>query len=729
MSVDLSGDKALEDAAGDRLGFAATAAAIASALLRQSVIDGLVVGIEGRWGSGKSSLVNMMVDALRTAGSASAPEIIEFKPWLIGDRDGLLLALFTELAMAVDAIEESGGDAVGRRRRELGEAGKKVVDFAAQLGGLGVLAKVAGAVVPGAGLAGDAIDAVVKAAKGWDGQRSLAAEKAELRKRLGLLPRRIVITIDDVDRLEPGEVVEILRLVRSVADFPNVIYVLCYDPGIVAHSIQAAAQVENGRAYIEKIVQIAVSVPRPEAFDLRRWFGEGIDGLPHGSDEAGAWRSQLSTVIDIEGGRYLSSPRHVVRCLDGIRFFWGALQDQVDLGDLVWLHLVKVGNAKLYDWIEHYLPEAAAQTSGVAMIGEEEKRASRRRLDEALQAEGAEFEHARYRLSEFLPGIDEGMNYGKEDEPGVHADIPKEEVARAARFSRLASPDHYRLYFAMQQPRNSPQRSDFEALFAALDASVADTSALLARWNGERLSTGATKAEAMLSRIVDSDAEAFRRERAETLLCAMGDRLDEMATVREEGLGDPQSWVEGRRALRWLLPKLDDGRGETLRRLFRGRALDWLTTILRSETFAHGRVDERPNGEKLLQVEELDCVSAIMIERYRNLSIAEWKALRRPLSALFAWYQAGDPDGPKGMVASEAKTDAGLLGVLELMGGRVSSSSRGEYIALKEPTLRYFMDYAAARSRTEKLGREASDPALRARAIPLVQQFKDADGF
>ena len=57
--MDLSGDKALESAADDRLGFAATAEAIAAAALRQTIVDGLVIGIEGRWGSGKSSLLNM----------------------------------------------------------------------------------------------------------------------------------------------------------------------------------------------------------------------------------------------------------------------------------------------------------------------------------------------------------------------------------------------------------------------------------------------------------------------------------------------------------------------------------------------------------------------------------------------------------------------------------------------------------------------------------------------
>lgn len=727
MSVNLSGDKALPSAEGDRLGFAATAEALAATLLRQPVVDGLVVGIEGRWGSGKSSLVNMVLTQLRR--SENKPAIVEFKPWLVGNRDGLLLALFLELASAVVALEEAAGNPVERRRRDAKALGEQIRRFAARLGGIGKAAKSWASILPLAGALGPLLEGFSDIAKSLESAPSLSEEKKKLRKRLAELPHPIVVTIDDVDRLEPTEVVEILRLVRSVADFPNVIYVLCYDPSIVAHSIQAAAKVDSGRAYIEKIVQIVVSVPRPEAFDLRRWFGEGIDALPHASDEKGGWRSRLNTIIDIEGGRYLSTPRHVVRCLDSIRFYWGSLQNQVDLGDLVWLNLVKVGNAELYSWIEEYLPEAAAKMSGLAIIDEIGKRASRRGLDAALLTESAEFGNARYRLSEFLPGIDEGMSYGQQNEPGVHADIPKEEMARSARFSRLASPDHYRLYFAIQQPRNSPRRTDFEALFAALDASFADASELLAKWSGERLSTGATKAEAMLSRIVEADAEAFGSARAEALLCAMADRLDEMVGTRDEGLSEPQAWIEGRRVLRWLLPKLGDRREETLVAMFRGRALDWLTTILRSETFAHGRVDERRSSDPLLNPDELDRLSAIMIDRYRNLSLNDWKRLRRPLSALFAWYQAGDPEGPKSMVALEVATDEGLLSVLEIMGGRVSSSSRGEYVALKESTLRYFMDYSGARSRTESLAREASDPALRARAAVLVGEFKNADDY
>lgn len=728
MTVVLGGDKALVGTEGDRLGFAATAQAIAAAILRQPSVDGLVVGIEGRWGSGKSSLVNMTTAALRSDGAEKAPEIIEFKPWLIGDRDSLLLALFTELAIAVDAIEESMGDATGRKRRELGQTGKQILDFAAGLGSVSALAKVAGAFVPGMALAGEAIEAGANAAKAWSNrERSLATEKAELRERLAALQRRIVITVDDVDRLEPGEVVEILRLVRSVADFPNVVYVLCYDPDIVAHSIQAAAQVENGRAYIEKIVQITVPVPRPEAFDLRHWFRDEVNTLPNDFDEADDSKSRLRMVIDVEGGRYLSTPRHVVRCLDGVKFFWNALQGQADLADLIWLHLVKIGNIDLYNWIEQYLPEMAAQTSGLVFISETDKSNSRKNLDNALLKEGAAFDDARYRLRDFLPGVDSGINFDKKEKPGIFSPMSTNELALSARFLRLSSPDHYRLYFAMQQPINSPRREDFEEFFSALDASTSDSSRLLARWSSERLSTGATKAEVVLSRIVDTDAAAFSPNRAQALIYTMADQMDEMAKVREERLGDPISWTEGDRIFRMLLQKIEGRREDTLLSMFRGQALGWLTALLRDETFAHGRVDDRPRGKKLLTSEELDLISEAMIERYRSLYFDDWKKLRDPVSALFAWYQAGDKVGPRDMLASVATTDDGFLSVLELMGTRVISSSRGSFVSMKKTTIDYFMDYEEARSRVETLSENSDDIELRKRAVRLKEYFSESE--
>lgn len=48
---------------------------------------------------------------------------------------------------------------------------------------------------------------------------------------------KIVVFIDDLDRLDKEEIRMVMKLVRSVADFPNIIYVLCFDNEIVEHAL------------------------------------------------------------------------------------------------------------------------------------------------------------------------------------------------------------------------------------------------------------------------------------------------------------------------------------------------------------------------------------------------------------------------------------------------------------------------------------------------------------
>lgn len=70
----MDADRPIKTATEDRLGFAPVAERLAETILDQSARDGLVFGIEGEWGSGKSTLINLTISALRNA--APAPEII-----------------------------------------------------------------------------------------------------------------------------------------------------------------------------------------------------------------------------------------------------------------------------------------------------------------------------------------------------------------------------------------------------------------------------------------------------------------------------------------------------------------------------------------------------------------------------------------------------------------------------------------------------------------------------
>lgn len=47
-----------------------------------------------------------------------------------------------------------------------------------------------------------------------------------------------IVMLDDLDRLEPAQAVEVIRLVKSVADFPRFRYLLCYDKAVLSEAIR-----------------------------------------------------------------------------------------------------------------------------------------------------------------------------------------------------------------------------------------------------------------------------------------------------------------------------------------------------------------------------------------------------------------------------------------------------------------------------------------------------------
>lgn len=723
----IQGDRALGSDSEDELGFGPTADLLAEALAVGSSSDGLVVGVTGRWGSGKSSLINLTQAALRRRADGDRPHVIEFKPWLVGERDALLQAMFAELVAGIDHMELEAGNATGVTIRKAQRAATALREFAGLLGGAGKVVKAGSAGIPIVGsLIGIAEDFFQSAGK--DKPKSLAASKNKVCKRLGGLDRALVVVIDDLDRLEPSEIVEVLRLVRSVADFPRITYVLSYDQDIVSHAVEAAAQVSDGQAYIEKIVQITVPVPHPEAFDLRRWFERELKGMNLGGGEDVERR--IFEIIDRDGGQYLVTPRAVVRTLDSIRFNWAVLEGRVDLTDFIWLQFVKVGNPALYEWITVYLTEMSARASGRTNISEEQRVRARVSLDTALERDGTEFGEVCDRLADHLPGI---ASYHRDPAGGIYEEVHRVEMDRAIGARRLASPDHYRLYFAFAQPANAPRASDFNDLATAIGESAERAGALLRQWQDQRLTSGVTRAEVMLDRLSARGRAAPTALEAEHLLMAYANVMDELAAGTVDDFGGPDVWRRAMRSLPTLLAALGEAREAGIRRMFaEGGAIAWLTSLFRNEVFAHGRHGNRPDSDRLLTSGELDLVSEVMLDRYRGMSFDDIKAQPQPLSMLFAWQQGGDKDGPRNLLATEVETDEGLVATLQQLCGRVRTATptaEREIATLSRSNLASLIDYEAARERITQMAEAAQDPALREKAHILLESFRDGDRF
>lgn len=726
----MQGDRPLGSGNKDQLGFQEVAFRIASSLVDRASDKGLVIGIEGAWGSGKSSLLYLIEDALSQNPELGHPSVINFRPWLVGNRDALLANLFSALSKEVNLVALEAGDATGISREKAKAAGEALRKFVAGLGHAGSAVELAGDAIAFAPLKwfGKGMSAVGNWAKRKPTDPPLEVLKDRLVKSLHDLGHRFIITIDDVDRLEPYEVVEVLRLARSVADLPNVIYLLCYDSEILAHSIEQASGVKDGRSYLEKIVQLTVMVPKPEPFRLRQWFSDELRQFT--STKSDDELSRLRSVIDFEGGRQLKTPRSVVRALDSVRFFWPPLRAaNGDLADLVWLQLIKDGNPPLYRWIEEYCATAALLSIGTVRVDDAERQAQLDALHGAVEPNHFTDHTYRYYFAEPLPGASaDFLQDGNGFE--LFQRVPDSERDAAIGAGRLASPDHYRLYFALAGPSHALTQSDYDAFWAAADSTSDEVEAYLLELHQVELIGNLGKADLLLERLKSADITVLTPARCRNILLALANTMDAAYSARPFDIAWAISLWDRATALvpRMLSQLKDNTRAETIEQMFgQGRAIGWLTKLMRKETFAHGRYGNRPQParEWLFTDEDLDRIFELMLTRFRGMSASEILEVVRPLDILFAWRQAGDEAGPRDVLQERITTDQGLVEALENLTTIHNSSDRGSYSVLTRDNVAPFLDFDACRERVNAL--HAAGGPLSPRAAALARAFDDDD--
>ncbi|MEM5345210.1 KAP family P-loop NTPase fold protein [Paraburkholderia azotifigens] len=309
---------------------------------------GIVVGIEGPWGSGKTTVVRYIVEALKTA-SKTHPIVVEFNPWMLAGADALVEALLTELASGI------GMDGRKKRAKKSLEAAGKILGYAGLLRHLKYLKYV-----PGVSLVGVAADTVgtalhdagelaIKAADTADNARKVVEEteklvsvkaglgerKKAVIKALGKLDRSIVVIVDDLDRLTPDEIKAVFRTIKAVADFPRVAYLLAYDRNVISESL-GGGPIAGGEAYIEKIVQVAYPISPAFPWQLQGHItGEITSLLERINRELEPFESELfarATSIACNLCRY---PRDIVRLTNRLTLSLESTKHEVNAADVI----------------------------------------------------------------------------------------------------------------------------------------------------------------------------------------------------------------------------------------------------------------------------------------------------------------------------------------------------------------------------------------------------------
>lgn len=326
----------------DTLGRSHFAKALAHSLVLSKGSPGLVVGIEGNWGSGKSTLINLITNSLGEIAEGSMPIVVEFNPWMVSNTGAQVEALIGQIAASIGKDFSSGNKGIETGQKLLSYVGLlkhlKFLKYIPALEWAGHLAAdipdIAGTIAKTAEQSTEAVQGAINDVKKLLPSLDLPQKKNEVVAALGELDRPIVVVIDDLDRLPAEEIRIMIQAIKAVADFPRITYLLAYDRSIIARAL--AAEEESGLSYLEKIVQVAYPIPPLSQQQLKNFAKGKVQGVLD---------VLHITLRDYEKERYekaivlltrlVRHPRDVVRIVNRLILSLPATHGEVNAADVI----------------------------------------------------------------------------------------------------------------------------------------------------------------------------------------------------------------------------------------------------------------------------------------------------------------------------------------------------------------------------------------------------------
>jgi predicted KAP-like P-loop ATPase len=329
--TDYVSDAPIEDAQHDRFRRWIWACRVAETIAAQRDPASIVVGIYGPWGDGKTSVLNLIYDMLDEAPGVVP---VKFNPWRLGDEAEMFQGFFATLADALDERVASTAERVGQTLRDYG-------------GLLVAVPFVGGVLKEGAGAAGARLS-----------ETSLAKQRKKIEDLLAEHGQRVVILIDDIDRLDKSEVQAMFRLVKVAADFQHTAYVLAFDHRVVASALaeRYAAEPAHGAGFMDKIVQLPLHMPPAPLDQLRAIALEAVDaalsqaGLTLAEVDAAAFVSAFDRAV----GPRLQTPRAAKRYGNALLFALPMMGSEVHTVDLMLVEAMRVCDPSLYEWVRSH---------------------------------------------------------------------------------------------------------------------------------------------------------------------------------------------------------------------------------------------------------------------------------------------------------------------------------------------------------------------------------------
>lgn len=311
----------------DRFGFCHIAESIAEAIIGIKDPEGSVISIYGPWGTGKSSLVNLVKHFIKFESKNNEIKIVDLNFWWFKGEEAIAIEFFRKLRYAT-----------GINEKQFAKLGSQV------LCGLGPLVGSAfNLFLPGSGNTVSTIIEYIENQIEESNTVEYLHEKISIELRKS--KKKFLIVIDDIDRLSPEEALLVFRLVKSVGRLPNLIYLMAYDRENTEKAVTKRYPSE-GPHYLEKIVQAGFDVPKIQQPIMEKILGDILERIwGKGTQPQNKRYNQIMNDVVFPK---IKSYRDVLRIKNMLEVTWKPVAGMVDPLDFLTIELIRLKLPKLY---------------------------------------------------------------------------------------------------------------------------------------------------------------------------------------------------------------------------------------------------------------------------------------------------------------------------------------------------------------------------------------------
>ena len=152
---------------------------------------------------------------------------------------------------------------------------------------------------------------------------------------------KIVVSIDDIDRLSEEEIIAVFQLVKALADFPKTIYLLAFDYDVVVKALRKV-QHGDGKEYLEKVIQVPIEIPAPSIKSIHEALFSKLNTILGDISEERLNKAAWAELFQFGLKEYIKSIRDVIRYTNVFSLKYELLKNETDIVDLLGVACLQV---------------------------------------------------------------------------------------------------------------------------------------------------------------------------------------------------------------------------------------------------------------------------------------------------------------------------------------------------------------------------------------------------